>query len=270
MCDTCGCSDEAGVRVVDPGSVPPDHAHPHGHEHPPDHDHDHSHPDGSATRTIELDQRLLAKNDLLAERHRGWFAGREILAVNLMSSPGSGKTTLLERTATELSDELPLSVIEGDQETVRDADRLAATGCATVQINTGAGCHLDASMLDTALDKLDPPSRSVLFIENVGNLVCPALFDLGEGARVVVMSVTEGADKPLKYPHMFRTADLVLLNKIDLLPYVDFDPDECLAAARRVRPGVPMLPISATAGTGVADWHEWLRSRLPEGRGHAG
>lgn len=210
-----------------------------------------------------MEQQVLAKNDLLADRNRAWFAAQAIVAVNLMSSPGSGKTTLLERTVTDLVGSLPISVVEGDQETLLDARRLAATGARTVQINTGAGCHLDAGMLDSALRTLDPPPRSMLFVENVGNLVCPALFDLGEGARVVVMSVTEGADKPLKYPHMFRTADLVLLNKVDLLPYVDFDVAQCLAAARRARPDVPMLRVSATSGTGLQDWYGWLRARMP-------
>jgi hydrogenase nickel incorporation protein HypB len=183
--------------------------------------------------------------------------------VNMMSSPGSGKTTLLERTVRELAEQLPVSVIEGDQETTLDSRRLRAAGCRAVQINTGAGCHLDAAMLADGLRELAPLDRSLLFVENVGNLVCPALFDLGEKVRAVLMSVTEGADKPLKYPHMFRTADLVLLNKTDLLPHVDFDVSSFARAARSVRPGLDILPVSATRGDGFAGWYEWLRKRLP-------
>lgn len=257
MCDTCGCSDST-VRIADrsPSGRPAGHTHPH--------DHPHEYAGGT---TVVVEQRLLARNDELAAVQRRRLTAAGILAVNLMSSPGSGKTTLLERTVRDLSAEVPVAVVEGDQETTLDSDRIAATGCRTVQVNTGAGCHLDAAMLDSALDRLNPPDGSLLFVENVGNLVCPALFDLGEGARVVVMSVTEGADKPLKYPHMFRTADLVLLNKVDLLPYVDFDAADCLAAARRVRPGVELLPVSATVGTGLDDWYGWLRAALSGGGG---
>ena len=183
---------------------------------------------------------MLARNDHLAADNRGWLAGRGITAFNLMSSPGSGKTTLLARTITELAgrpDPRPVAVIEGDQETLLDAQRIRATGAPVVQINTGAGCHLDASMVRQGLDRLDPEPSTLLFIENVGNLVCPALFDLGEAAKVVVISVTEGEDKPLKYPHMFGAADLVIVNKADLLPYVDFDVERCLSYATQIRPG---------------------------------
>jgi hydrogenase nickel incorporation protein HypB len=175
-----------------------------------------------------------------------------------MSSPGSGKTTLLVRTVSALARDRPVAVIEGDQETLLDAERIRATGCRVVQINTGAGCHLDADMLRRGLDTLDPPAGSMLFIENVGNLVCPALFDLGESGKVVVISVTEGDDKPLKYPHMFAAADLVVINKIDLLPYVDFDVDACAARARSLNPGLTVLPLSATTGEGVEAWYSWL------------
>ncbi|MGQ0840926.1 hydrogenase nickel incorporation protein HypB [Actinokineospora sp.] len=251
MCTTCGCSDDAGVRVIDP-----DHIHEHGHGHGHEHGHGHG-------RTVSLEVDVLAKNDSLAERNRAWLAERGTGAVNLMSSPGSGKTTLLERTVRELSGELPVSVIEGDQETLFDAERIRATGCRVVQVNTGAGCHLDADMLAAALRTLDPPRGGVVFVENVGNLVCPALFDLGESCRAVVMSVTEGADKPLKYPHMFATADVVLLNKIDLLPYVDFDVARFRTDARKVRPRVEVLELSATRGDGVDAWYSWLRKRFP-------
>jgi len=212
------------------------------------------------TETVVLEQKVLARNDDLAAGNRAWLGERAILAVNLMSSPGSGKTTLLERTIRDLPD-IPMSVVEGDQETAFDAERIRATGCRVVQVNTGAGCHLDADMLHTALHHLEPPDGSVVMIENVGNLVCPALFDLGEHARVVVTSVTEGADKPLKYPHMFRTADVVLLNKVDLESYVDFDRGVFWDAVRRVRGGeVEIVPVSATRGDGMVEWYRWLRS----------
>ncbi|MGE3285107.1 MAG: hydrogenase nickel incorporation protein HypB [Pseudonocardia sp.] len=210
---------------------------------------------------MDLEVDVLAANDALAAANRRRFAEAGILAVNLMSSPGSGKTTLLERTVRDLAGELPLAVLEGDQETLVDAERIRAAGARAVQVNTGAGCHLDATMVAHGVDVLAPAQGSLLFVENVGNLVCPALFDLGEAARVVVMSVTEGADKPLKYPHMFRTADLVVVNKIDLLPYVDFDVAACVANARRARPGVETIEVSATRGDGLAGWYGWLRAR---------
>jgi hydrogenase nickel incorporation protein HypB len=187
---------------------------------------------------------------------------RRILALNLMSSPGAGKTTLLERTIRDLAGRPPIGVIEGDQETLLDARRIADTGARAVQVNTGSGCHLDAGMVARALRTLDPPQRSVVFIENVGNLVCPALFNLGEAAKVVIVSVTEGEDKPLKYPQMFAAADLVLLNKVDLLPYLDYDVERCEAAARRVNPGVELLRVSATRGEGLPAWYDWLRARV--------
>ncbi|MBV8992290.1 MAG: hydrogenase nickel incorporation protein HypB [Pseudonocardiales bacterium] len=255
MCATCGCSGDTIFETHEHDH----HEHDH-HEHDHEHGHGHSH---SETRTVTLEQAVLARNDALAERNRKWLAERSILAVNLMSSPGAGKTTLLERTIRELGAELQVSVIEGDQETVLDADRIRATGAPAVQINTGSGCHLDAKMLAGGLETLEPPVGSVVLIENVGNLVCPALFDLGEQARVVITSVTEGAEKPQKYPQMFRAADLVLLNKIDLLPYVKFDVDDFLDGARRANPGVEVLQLSATTGDGIADWYGWLRARLP-------
>jgi hydrogenase nickel incorporation protein HypB len=210
---------------------------------------------------VSFEEDVLAKNALLAERNRGWFAGRRILALNLMSSPGSGKTTLLERTIRDIGQDVAVSVIEGDQETLLDAERIRATQCRVVQINTGSGCHLDAEMLAAGVRSLDPPPESVLMIENVGNLVCPSLFDLGERARVVIMSVTEGADKPLKYPHMFRSADLMIVNKTDLLPYVDFDVERCVELARRVNPEIEVLQLSATRGDGLDGWYDWLRAQ---------
>ncbi len=206
------------------------------------------------------------KNDRLAEWVRGWLAGRGLTALNLVSSPGAGKTTLLERTISELGGEISLSVIEGDQQTLNDAERIRAAGCRVVQINTGAGCHLDAAMVARGLARLDPPRDSVVMIENVGNLVCPALFDLGELAKVVIISVTEGDDKPIKYPHMIRASQVMLLNKIDLLPYVQFDVDKCMAYARQVNPNIQIIPLSATRGDHMEDWYRWLRGRVAEYR----
>ncbi len=265
MCTTCGCSDHAHPTLTDlaDGERRAIGAHEHHHHdhHHDAHDQAHAHPHHHGT-TVALEQAVLAKNDRLAERNRGWLEGRGILALNLMSSPGAGKTTLLERTIRALGPDLPISVIEGDQETLVDAERIRATGCRVVQVNTGTGCHLDAEMLASALKQLEPPLNSVVMIENVGNLVCPALFDLGERARVVILSVTEGEDKPLKYPHMFKTAGLMVLNKIDLLSYVDFDPVRCLAYARRVNPRIASLQLSATSGQGMELWLDWLRRQV--------
>jgi len=274
MCVTCGCSEKDQVAVVDAATgdqrmMSHDDAHAHGHTHAHDDKHDHGHRhshDGSAavmakthSRTIELEQEILGKNQLIAERNRGWLAAKGILALNLVSSPGSGKTTLLEHTLHALKGEFEIGVIEGDQETVNDAERIRATGCKAVQINTGTGCHLEADMLDRGLKSLEPANNSLLFIENVGNLVCPALFDLGERAKVAILSVTEGEDKPLKYPHMFRASKLMILNKIDLLPYVKFDVERCIAYAREVNPEIKVLQLSATTGEGCDEWHQWLR-----------
>lgn len=250
MCATCGCGgDDAVVTLAGHN----DHDHPHDHTHP----HDRTQPE-PRTQTITLEQRVLAKNDLAAEENRKWLAERSIVALNMTSSPGAGKTTLLERTIRDLGGQRPIAVIEGDQETLLDANRIRAAGARAVQINTGAGCHLDADMVRRALETLDPEPGSLLFIENVGNLVCPAMFDLGEHSKVVVISVTEGTDKPLKYPYMFAAAGLVVINKTDLLPYVDFDIDACAEYAQSLNPGVKILPLSATQGGGVADWYSWI------------
>jgi hydrogenase nickel incorporation protein HypB len=289
MCTVCGCSDNAKATMTDPATgvtvtlaAPgeaaghPAHAHDHDHPHPHDHDHHHAHDHdhghshgpahdhapprtGHAGVTVALEREILAKNNLLAERNRGWLEGREILALNLVSSPGAGKTTLLERTIRDLGAELVFSVIEGDQETTLDAERIRATGCRAVQINTGTGCHLEADMLARGLRQLMPPVGSVLMVENVGNLVCPALFDLGERAKVAILSVTEGEDKPLKYPHMFRASSVMVLNKIDLLPYVRFDVERSIAAARAVNPEIRVFLVSAATGEGLDGWYAWLR-----------
>jgi hydrogenase nickel incorporation protein HypB len=283
MCATCGC---AGDRTPDlglsateasdehrhahgPGSGQAHqhghehgHDHDHGHDHPHDHGHDHVHPHLPAVTTVDLETRVLAKNDALAARNRAWFGGREVLALNLVSSPGSGKTTLLERTIRDLREELSLAVIEGDQATSNDADRIRAAGATALQVNTGTGCHLDAEMIARGVNELRPAIGSVVMIENVGNLVCPALFDLGEHAKVVVLSVTEGEDKPLKYPHMFRAARIMLLNKIDLLPHFDFDVDQVVGNASRVNPAITTLRVSARTGEGLDSWYGWIRGQI--------
>lgn len=220
----------------------------------------------TTSHTIPLEARILSKNDAAAARNRALFAERQILALNLVSSPGSGKTSLLERTLTELRADFSLSVIEGDQATSHDAERIRATGCDVVQLNTGTGCHLDAEMIARAVHELEPSPGTLLMIENVGNLVCPALFDLGEFCKVVILSVTEGEDKPLKYPHMFRASRLMLLSKLDLLPYVSFDLERCLTYARQVNPEIEVLQVSAKSGQGLAAWYDWLRARRPAPR----
>jgi hydrogenase nickel incorporation protein HypB len=249
---------------------PHDHSHHHhGHDHHDHgHDHDHAVPHVHVTRpakTIALEKDVLAKNDILAERNRGWFAGRDILALNMMSSPGAGKTTLLEKTIARVGGDVPISVIEGDQATLRDAERIRAAGAAALQINTGTGCHLDAQMLAEGLKRLDPAPRSLLIIENVGNLVCPALFDLGERTKVVVISVTEGEDKPIKYPHMFKACEVLVLNKIDLLPYVSFDVERFFEYVARVNPRMRTFQVSATRGDGLDAWCGWLRDGVAAG-----
>jgi hydrogenase nickel incorporation protein HypB len=207
---------------------------------------------------VKVEQDLLAKNQKLAERNRGWLAGRGAVAFNLVSSPGAGKTTLLERTIQDLGARRTIVVIEGDQATERDAERIRAAGARAVQVNTGTGCHLDAHMVQHALEELDPPKGALVLVENVGNLVCPALFDLGERGKVLLASVTEGDDKPLKYPHMFRAASLVVMTKTDLLPYVPFDRTRFAAAVAEINPRARILPVSATTGEGLPAWYGWL------------
>ncbi|MBV6635745.1 MAG: hydrogenase nickel incorporation protein HypB [Mameliella sp.] len=268
MCTVCGCGD--GETKVHGHDHSHDHDHGHGHHH---HHHDHHHygqgpagtevPGMSQDRLIEIETGILAKNDQYAQANRTRLAARGILAVNLVSSPGSGKTTLLCKTIESLGDQ-PLGVIEGDQQTQNDADRIRATGARAVQVNTGKGCHLDGHMVGHAMDHLDLAPGSLLFIENVGNLVCPAAFDLGEDGKVAILSVTEGEDKPLKYPDMFTAARLAILNKIDLAPHCDVDLDLYEANLRRVNPGIEILRLSARTGEGMADWIDWLRSHLAD------
>ncbi|HLG38238.1 MAG TPA: hydrogenase nickel incorporation protein HypB [Chitinophagaceae bacterium] len=242
MCATCGC---------DGGS----HAEVHEHEH----DHSHSH----SKTIIAAEQDILRENNLLAERNRGYLEAKNILAVNLVSSPGSGKTALLERTLTDLKGEFDFYVIEGDQQTNLDADRIHATGTKVVQINTGKGCHLDAHMVLHAIQGMKPKENAVLFIENVGNLVCPAMFDLGEKERVVIISVTEGEDKPLKYPEMFYTSTLCIINKTDLLPYVPFNIEKAKEYARRINHKLEIIELSCLNGGGMQQWYSWLKSKIP-------
>ncbi|MEI7661957.1 MAG: hydrogenase nickel incorporation protein HypB [Bacteroidota bacterium] len=205
---------------------------------------------------------ILSENNRLAERNRGWFEGKGVLCLNMVSSPGSGKTTILEQTIKSLVSRHKLFVIEGDQQTTRDADRIEKSGAPAIQINTGSGCHLDAKMIHLALKKLDVAEQSVLFIENVGNLVCPAMFDLGEHKRVVVISVTEGDDKPLKYPYMFQTSNLCIINKTDLLPYVDFRVETAMEYARQLNPDLQFILMSARTGEGMTEWFDWIEKQI--------
>ncbi|MBW4666547.1 MAG: hydrogenase nickel incorporation protein HypB [Cyanomargarita calcarea GSE-NOS-MK-12-04C] len=266
MCINCGCSDksESTITNLETGNARSIHSHTLPNGKIINHSHDDAISEASQihanihSKTISLEQDILAKNNLLAAQNRGWFKGRNILALNLMSSPGSGKTTLLTRTINDLKQQLNISVIEGDQETTNDAKKIQETGCKVVQINTGTGCHLDAVMVERGLQQLNPPLNSVVMIENVGNLVCPALFDLGERAKVVILSVTEGEDKPIKYPHMFRASDVMILTKIDLLPYVQFDVQRCIHYARQVNPEIQIFLVSAVTGAGLDNWYGWV------------
>lgn len=283
MCETCGCGEGNKVTIQKPGGqlveITHDHVHSHGHghshshehTHPHDHDHDHDHEhehdhEHSHTHThkIDVESQILSRNKLLAERNRGFFLGRNIFAMNLVSSPGSGKTSLLEATLEQLKNEIGFYVIEGDQQTFHDADRIDKTGVPVVQINTGTGCHLDSDMIHRAVEALQPKPDGILFIENVGNLVCPALFDLGENERVVIISVTEGDDKPIKYPDMFHGSKVCIINKVDLLPYVKFDMEKAKDYARRVNPDLRFFELSATSGEGMNDWLDYLKSKIAQ------
>ncbi len=260
MCGICGCGDT--------GEHHHEHEHDHGHGHGHDHGHDHGHAPEHAhahaaglapARMVQVEQDIMAANQRHADANRTYFAERGIFVVNLVSSPGSGKTSLLVRTVAALKAEMPVAVIEGDQQTEFDAERIRAAGAPAWQINTGKACHLDAHMVGHALEHLPSLEGGILFIENVGNLVCPAGFDLGEAHKVVILSVTEGEDKPLKYPHMFHAADLMLVNKIDLLPHVACDMELILAGALRVNPAIGSVAVSAATGEGFGAWLDWLR-----------
>ncbi|MFH1815802.1 MAG: hydrogenase nickel incorporation protein HypB [Pseudomonadota bacterium] len=297
MCVVCGCADSGDKGVTMEGGAGHHHSH-HGHAYTPAarrakparHEAAHvavdpssgdlhfgagaakvSVPGMSQARAIRLETDILGENDRVAARNREQFAAHGVTALNFVSSPGSGKTTLLCATIEALKTRAPglrVAVIEGDQQTSFDADRIRATGAPALQVNTGKGCHLDAPMVAEAFARLHRhaaghgDSRSLLFIENVGNLVCPAMWDLGEAAKVAILSVTEGEDKPLKYPDMFAASTLMLVNKIDLLPHVNFDVERCIAFARRVNPAIEVIRVSATTGEGMGDWLAWMASRL--------
>lgn len=275
MCSTCGCGGPEGeIKITIPGIDTADHHHDHDH-HTHDHDdhghhhhhHDHSHDHHSHDHThektiLEVEQDILSNNDMLAQRNRGYFEAKNITAINLVSSPGSGKTSLLEATLRDLKDEIAFSVIEGDQQTTNDANRIDVLKIPVVQINTGKGCHLDSDMVYRAFKKMELKDDSILMIENVGNLVCPALFDLGEQHRVVIISTTEGDDKPIKYPDMFAQSDVCVINKIDLLPYVSFDIERAKDYARRINPNLSFFELSATTGEGLDTWYGWLREHV--------
>ncbi|MCP4980265.1 MAG: hydrogenase nickel incorporation protein HypB [Gammaproteobacteria bacterium] len=258
MCTVCGCG-EGESRIEG------EHGHHHDHHHEHSHDYGdgpaHAHAPGmSQSRMVQIEQDILAKNNEYAMSNRGRFAEKGMLTLNLVSSPGSGKTTLLTTTLKDLKDEFPQVVIEGDQQTSNDAERIRETGVAAIQINTGKGCHLDAHQVGHAVDHLNPPDTSVLYIENVGNLVCPAAFDLGEAHKVAILSITEGEDKPIKYPDMFHAANLLLLSKIDLLPHLDFDIDQCIEYAQRINPGIKVIQLSCKTGAGMDSWYRWIRA----------
>ncbi|MBL6964673.1 MAG: hydrogenase nickel incorporation protein HypB [Bacteroidetes bacterium] len=257
MCDTCGCgqtNNPVTFNKPEEENEPVQHDHSHGQPH--DHPHDHSH-----GNVIQIEQDVLSTNNLLAERNRGYLEAKNITTLNMVSSPGSGKTTLLEKTIQNLKKELQFFVIEGDQQTMNDANRIHATGAPVIQINTGNGCHLDADMINKAIKNLDVADNSILVIENVGNLVCPSLFDLGETYRIVIISVTEGDDKPIKYPTMFHTSDICIINKIDLLPYVDFNIEKAKEYALRVNHHLQFFELSAKSEEGMDKWYDWLKSQ---------
>lgn len=284
MCGTCGCGDDDHITYRKPSQQsehthehfhgpfahvhPPEqisgqpHEHPHAHARDHEHSHvhhNHVHNEGNlSAQTIQIQRNILSKNDLQAERNRGYFEALKVVSFNLVSSPGSGKTAILERSIKEMDKRLKVFVIEGDQQTLNDAQRIEKAGAPVIQINTGNGCHLDALMVNKAIKQLEITPNSVLFIENVGNLVCPALFDLGETKRVVIVSVTEGEDKPAKYPNMFETAQLCLINKTDLLPYLDYDLDLFMSIARNVNPDLEYIQLSAKTGEGFNLWLDWI------------
>lgn len=291
MCNVCGCSTgETHIEAAGPGTVNGhQHAHaggaPHGHDHGEAHGHHHEHgeahhhhhhdpqvidygqgparahaPGMSQARMVQIEQDILAKNNAYASANRRQFEAHGILALNLVSSPGSGKTTLLVKLIERLQSLLPMAVIEGDQQTSNDADRIRATGAPAIQINTGKGCHLDAHMVGHAFEHLAPADGSVLFIENVGNLVCPAAFDLGEAHKIVILSVTEGEDKPLKYPDMFHAADLMILSKTDLLPHAGLDVALTITNARKINPTIKVLQVSAKSGEGMDAVLQWIKA----------
>ena len=261
MCENCGCGEGGNYTISNPATHDHTHAHHHhDHDHDHVHIHDHDHTNQHDHGRISIGKDVLQENNMLAQRNRGYFEAKNITCLNLVSSPGSGKTTLLEKTIKSVK-ERKIYVIEGDQQTSLDADRILSTGVPVLQVNTGNGCHLDSDMIHHAVKSLNPDQQALLLIENVGNLVCPALFDLGEKSRVVILSVTEGDDKPLKYPNMFQSSQLCLINKTDLLPYVDFSMENFKNNARKVNPGLQFIALSAKTLDGFGDWIEWIEKQ---------
>jgi hydrogenase nickel incorporation protein HypB len=276
MCGTCGCgSGENGVTIKNPKDIDVhEHHHHHhdGHSHSHDHSHDHDHHhhehahehhdhDHHHKTVIDLELDILQHNDVMAARNKGYFEAKGIFALNLVSSPGSGKTSILERTLADLKNEKSFYVIEGDQQTLNDANRIDALNIPVIQINTGKGCHLESDMVYEAVKKLNIKDNSILMIENVGNLVCPSMFNLGENKRVVIISTTEGEDKPIKYPDMFHTSDICIINKIDLLPYLNIKIDKLKEYALQVNPNLQFFEVSATTGEGMPKWYDWLKTQ---------
>jgi len=255
MCGVCGCGNEDGKATITKPNQ--NHQHDHSHEHNHDHSHDHHH----HKTVIDLERDILQQNNIDAARNRGFFEAKNIFALNLVSSPGSGKTSILERTLKDLKSKNDFYVIEGDQQTLNDANRIDALNIPVVQVNTGKGCHLESDMIYDAVKQLQPKENSILMIENVGNLVCPSMFDLGENKRVVIISITEGEDKPIKYPDMFHTADICIINKMDLLPYLNFDLKKLKDYALQVNHHLEFFEVSATTGQGMEQWYEWLKNQ---------
>jgi len=279
MCDTCGCGQPDNFKVINLNDSETkqsyehshehihdgtSHSHTHTHSHSEDHSHEqahqHNHEHGTQ-RVIQMQTDVLQKNNLSAERNRGYFEAKKIFSLNFVSSPGSGKTSLIEKTIKELNNEIKFFVIEGDQQTINDAKRIKAVGAPVVQINTGNGCHLDAEMVNRGIKELNPSDKSIVVIENVGNLICPSLFDLGESKRVVIISVTEGDDKPIKYPNMFQSSHLCIINKTDLLPYVDFNIEQTKKYALQVNHHLEFIELSVKTGQGIDHWYDWLKKQ---------
>ena len=254
MCDTCGCGDNNNIKIYKPDDEHHHHKHNSGVSH-------HHHHGEYQEREISVEQDILSKNNLIAERNRGYFEALGVFAVNMISSPGSGKTSIIEKTISKIKDEIHFYIIEGDQQTANDATRILKAGGTAVQVNTGNGCHLDANMVNYAIKQFEIKLKSVLIIENVGNLVCPSMFDLGEQQRIVVISVTEGDDKPEKYPTIFHTSDICIINKIDLLPYVDFDIEKVKSVAQKLNPRMLFFEVSAKTGEGMQKWYDWLKKK---------
>ena len=282
MCSVCGCAHGEARIAEQVAGTPHDRGHHHGHDHGMPHGHDHHHHDhdhlhehqrASQTRLVEIEKNILAKNQTFADANRALWNSMGLLVLNMVSSPGAGKTSLLVKSLEELRAKMPICVIEGDQETSNDAERIRRTGAPAVQINTGRGCHLDAHLVGHAAETLPLAQHGVLFIENIGNLVCPSGFDLGETKRVVILSVTEGDDKPIKYPDAFASADVVVLSKFDLLPHVDFNAEAAIDYARSVNPDIRIIRTSSRGLPGIGEWLDWLsaeRSRVIGGLSKAG